>query len=58
MQTVKFTGHSGLRLTGNLHSQASRDSRSDCVIICHDFRGGKEGSKIFKEVIPWDGKLR
>lgn len=44
MQTVKFTGHGGLQLAGNLHSPASQDGRNDCVIICHGFRGGKEGS--------------
>lgn len=44
MKTVQFKGHNGLRLAGNLHSPASQGGRSDCVIICHGFRGGKEGS--------------
>lgn len=44
METVKFAGHNGLQLAGKLHRPNRRDNQRDCVIICHGFRGGKDGS--------------
>ncbi len=43
MEAVNFSGHAGLGLSGVLHRPSGTVKDCDCVIICHGFRGSKDG---------------
>lgn len=43
MEKVTFIGSRGLTLTGAVHRPEKEDTEGPCLIICHGFRGGKDG---------------
>ena len=42
-QKVTFPGHAGLSLAGVLHRPEEKTNIDDCLVICHGFRGNKDG---------------